>query len=1622
MKRLLLTLFTVATLGISQSSATIHNVSVTSNVFTPSSLTINQGDTVRWTNNGGFHNVDGSLATYPNNPVGFTNGAASGASWTYDFTFNTPGTYDYECTPHAGVGMVGTITVNAVATPCADLFFSEYIEGSSNNKALEIYNPTGASISLTGYEVKTFNNGNTTATNTQALSGTIASGATYNIVNSNANATLLNQADLNSSVTFYNGNDAVVLFAPNGDTLDIIGEVGVNPTNGPNGNWAVGTGSTGEHTLVRDTAVQQGTTDWSVGATQWSVEPQNTFSFFGSHTSTCLAPAAQGTINFNQAALSVNENVGSVTVELTINPVSSTQDTVTLRALPGVGVTFPGDGGITPTPSLTTGEFDLVIPAGEDSTSFLITLVDDALVENNETLFVDIVGTSANLISGVNTSFQFVIQDNDASIPTYDINQINSVDASGVADSLNVECKLRGIVHSIDFDGNNGYSFYIYDNTGGINIWRSNDLGSFQPSIGDSIRVIGTLTQFNGLLELEPDSIVRLSSGNTLRAPNVVTALGESTEGDYIQFRGAYLVDPAQWPAAGSSANVDITNGTDTIVMRIDSDTDIDGTTAPNFNFDVRGAGGQFDFSSPFTEGYQLLPSGLDYIDTALSVAPAYPYYPIGAVTTNDVSFVPDSNNVQCSLHGIVHSTDFETGGGVNFYIYDSTGGINVFNFVDPNFYSNVQIGDSVHVFGEIGQFRGLTQIFADSIVLQAQNIAVQNPQVITELDETTEGEYVEFGGARLIDPAQWPAAGSSANVDVTNGQDTIVLRIDSDTDIDGSPAPVNVILNIRGAGGQFTFNTPPNDGYQLLPSALNFIDTVPASNLPVYTIASVTTNDANLVPDSINVECELRGLVHSTDFDGNNGVNFYIYDNTGGISVFSFDDPNYYSNVQIGDSVHVFGEIGQFRGLTQIEADSIVLFGRNITLKAPAVVSNLNETTEGEYIEVQGFSLVNAAQWPAAGSSATVQITDGTDTLNMRIDSDTDIDGSPAPTTAFDVVGAGGQFTFSNPANDGYQILPSSLASFNFAAPTNPTINFNQTSQTVLESVGSLTVELTINPVSATQDTVILQAIPGVGVLTPADGSILPTPDTVTGNFELIIPAGEDSTGFIINIVDDALVENNETLFVNMVGTSSNLLTGLNTSYQLVVQDNDGVPNIPTYNIADVTTNDANGVADSLGTECKLVGTVFTDDFRGGGGYQFYMYDNTGGINIFNFNDVGNYQVTRGDSIRVIGEIIQFRGLTELQVDSIQMLASGQALKNPQVVFDLDESTESEYVRLNGFTLVDPTQWPLAGSSTNVDITNGVDTLVIRIDSDTDIDGTTPPTGLFDVIGAGSQFDGSSPFTAGYQLFPRDSMDIIPVNQPLVYISEVMPSSSLSAPIDGDWFEIRNASNNPVNLRNYGWDDESRVRRNHLVTANLSVPAGGTAIFLEAATADVSAWETQWKQNGNNLIILNEGNQFTNGFSGLSSGGDEISLYDAGGRLISRVAYQGSDVNSGFSLEFDSSGTFLGAAVDGVNGAYVSADGDVGSPGDARPVSLSEFMQGDLVIYPNPANREFTIETGTNELKSLRILSIDGRLLMDRESTDRNMRVSVQDWQAGVYIIRLEIDGEQRSQRLVVH
>ncbi|MDA8744251.1 lamin tail domain-containing protein [Rubripirellula amarantea] len=165
-----------------------------------------------------------------------------------------------------------------------DIFISEYIEGSSNNKAIELYNNTGATLSLDGYSLSRYSNGGTSpSTITFTATDEIAAGDVFVIANASSDPLILAQADLTSGVISHNGDDAYELLQ--GTTvIDTFGVVGEDPGSA----WIDGSLGTANRTLVRKSSIVDGNpagfdpiTNLSA---QWDGLPSDTFSDIGSHT------------------------------------------------------------------------------------------------------------------------------------------------------------------------------------------------------------------------------------------------------------------------------------------------------------------------------------------------------------------------------------------------------------------------------------------------------------------------------------------------------------------------------------------------------------------------------------------------------------------------------------------------------------------------------------------------------------------------------------------------------------------------------------------------------------------------------------------------------------------------------------------------------------------------------------------------------------------------------------------------------------------------------------------------------------------------------------------------------------------------------------------------------------------------------------------------------------------------------------------------------------------------------------------------------------------------------------------------------------------------------------------
>lgn len=187
------------------------------------------------------------------------------------------------------------------------------------------------------------------------------------------------------------------------------------------------------------------------------------------------------------------------------------------------------------------------------------------------------------------------------------------------------------------------------------------------------------------------------------------------------------------------------------------------------------------------------------------------------------------------------------------------------------------------------------------------------------------------------------------------------------------------------------------------------------------------------------------------------------------------------------------------------------------------------------------------------------------------------------------------------------------------------------------------------------------------------------------------------------------------------------------------------------------------------------------------------YLQDGTAGIAIY-----GNTltSLTTGDSVTATGVLFDFSGLLELSPTN-SFTDHGPVTPNvPQVIpiTSAGEALEAQLVRIENVTFVQSGNFA-AGNST-VQITNGANTLDVRINGSTNIDGSAIPAGPVTITGLVGQFN------ANYQIVPRSTADIVPY---------VAPNREINVKINGttalnnSTYVIGNTANNIITIENTG-------------------------------------------------------------------------------------------------------------------------------------------------------------------------------------------------------------------------
>lgn len=487
------------------------------------------------------------------------------------------------------------------------LFFTEYVEGSSDNKALEIFNKTGSTIDLAadGYKIEIYSNGGTSSSYSVNLNGNLVDGDVFVISNTAADQVILDISDQTSGSINFNGDDAIALFR--GDqVVDVIGQIGFDPGD----EWGSGDISTQNNTLKRRSSIGVGDmdgTDVFDPNIEWLGFTEDTFNGLGTHT-----------INAGPPIITMLNRNPKIPLEDENTLISS--NVIDDGSIGLVKIKFKIDGGVE----------QEIIATNTTNATYAATIPNSFYTDGN--LLEYWVYAEDKDEAASSSSHQKVFTG------TTTIAKVKTINDEGRLNNLDTYARISGIatVASEVFSTDN-LDVYIQDDDGGINIFKYGEITNIIQ--GNSYIVEGLISQYYGKAEIIPDDLTndisdlgivsvrpddlnKSNSINEMPEPIVKTISefllnAESYEGMLIGIKHVTNTNGGDaWPVLTSNANIEITDdgGTTKYIIRVDKDTEIDGTTEPAWPKDVVGILTQYDSSPPYDFGYQILPRDLNDI------------------------------------------------------------------------------------------------------------------------------------------------------------------------------------------------------------------------------------------------------------------------------------------------------------------------------------------------------------------------------------------------------------------------------------------------------------------------------------------------------------------------------------------------------------------------------------------------------------------------------------------------------------------------------------------------------------------------------------------------------------------------------------------------------------------------------------------------------------------------------------------------------------------------------------------------------------------------------------------------------------------------------------------------
>ena len=488
-------------------------------------------------------------------------------------------------------------------------------------------------------------------------------------------------------------------------------------------------------------------------------------------------------------------------------------------------------------------------------------------------------------------------------------------------------------------------------------------------------------------------------------------------------------------------------------------------------------------------------------------------------------------------------------------------------------------------------------------------------------------------GGANAGDD-QFVSPGNIVTLDGSASQGDIIAYLWQQT---AGPS-----VSLSGAETSIATFTAPDEG-----GALTFELTVyftsgesDTDDVSVNVVSEMTIAEAR--SSGVGIGTTIQGVVISPNFQIGNSE-YTIQDETAGLVVFG---PGFDMGVNYGDEIRVSGVTDEYNGKFELvvsSVDDVENFGPGTIPDAQVItvaqLSSNGEEYESELIIIEGVTVVSG-EWPAEGDFANLTIVDdGATTTTMRIDNDTDIDGSPEPVWPANVTGVGSQYDYDPPYDDFYQLIPRFVSDFQ---PTDG----NQ-----------------IPHADAGEDQAVDQ-----GVVVTLDGS---------GSY--------DADGTIVGYIWEQVEGTTVTLsdYEEPVVTFTAPNENATLLFKLTVYDNLGAIGIDYVSVVVIsgeisifdiqyTTDAGDGTYPSPmdGADIAVIGIVTAGGYySSGNSNRFFISDPEGGawhgIFIFNYDAV----VEIGDEVAVSGSVTEYYGFTEISFATVTILSSDNQVPEPIVV-----------------------------------------------------------------------------------------------------------------------------------------------------------------------------------------------------------------------------------------------------------------------------------------------------------------------------------------------------------------